>query len=1021
METFKKLLTKKIINVSIAVLLIVIVVVGLSIGNHYAFDIYAANLTTFLCDNGQSDSESAEQAKASGNELAQQIVEEGAVLVKNDDGCLPLSKSTKKVNIFGYKSIDWVYCTTGSAGYPTDSSQTVYSITEAIEDYGYSYNTKITDFYKSWNTPWGYQSTLGCKNYLFYRLFEPKLSEYQDIFDDSKSYSDTAIVVISRWAGESQDIPHTQFKYKYDQDNSRGYLTISTEEETLLKAVGAAFDKVVVIINSTNTMQLDFMDTIPGLDACLVVGGTGLEGGKALPKLLWGDATPSGRLADTYARKLEYHYTHYQMSNDHVQVYQGAPSSSKTMTGISRTNWNRNVTPYVDFVEGIYVGYKWFETADAEGYWDRDPYNGYTNVVQYPFGYGLSYTDFTWEVTKCSIENGSSIKDNQEITYEVKVTNVGTVSGKDVVEVYLTAPYTKGGIEKSSVKLVGFAKTPELAPGLSATLTITVDTSDFKSFDDYDKNNNDFAGYELEEGTYQLKFMENCHTLKEDMVGANTFEYKVDSTILIETDEVTGNTVTTLFTGDNAVDGISIDGSNVDQNIEFLTRESFNALPTSNFTARAWTSKLAVSDGKSNAVLCNAYSTTQADEWDNATGKDAFDNEINTTAPTWGKNSNLKVMENGKLTDLGRKLAADYNAEEWDALLDQVKFSEAVEIMDSSSAYLRPNFTSVGLNEKYKDAETSAQVNGFAGSTATGFPIETVTAQTWNTALALAFGKAIANEMNVLGFDGGYSPGANIHRDPYGGRNGEYCSEDGFLTGKIVANIVKGYTVSGKYAFVKHFAANDSEFARVGVYTWMREQALRENDLRAFEEVVKNGKGIALMTSFNRVGATWAGGNEALIQGVLRNEWGFNGMIITDMIENDKYMDGAQAIRAGGNYMLGGNGATKTTMLPSESKSSARLQNRLRESAKEVIYATIVPLYENENYNESADASDVIVSYPSKSAYEWWKPTLVSVEIIIYCLLAYGVFWLVFPSKSLIEEFKKYNEGKKMTEESGNE
>ena len=652
---------------------------------------------------------------------------------------------------------------------------------------------------------------------------------------------------------------------------------------------------------------------------------------------------------------------------------------------------------YVEYTEGIYVGYRWFETADAEGFWDREPYNGYDNVVQYPFGFGMSYTNFSWTLQDVSLPEDSAITNDSVITITVRVKNTGAVAGKDVIGVYLTAPYYEGGIEKSYVKLVAYAKTPELKPNQEVDVPIEVEAKEFKSYDCYDDNENGFCGYEMEHGVYQLKLMTDAHNLKE--MSHNIIKYNVLNDILIENDEKTGEKVRNLFTGDDAYQDIAIDGSDVGQDIEFVHRNDFPELLTDVEANKPWTNELLRrADGIT--VINSAWNRQMGDNWDNATGEDCLGRPINTEVPTWDSTeTSHKLIESGVLTEVGERCASNYDDPIWEEVLDQVPFDHALHYLTMDTSYKAPGIAAIGLrtnsDEAFQHAEGASQVgNGHMApdTDCVGYPGSTVLAQTWNQVLAYMFGKSEGNDMGPAGKDALYSPACNIHRSPYGGRNSGYQSEDPYLSGRTVANVIRGLGVYGRTTFVKHFVVNDQDFNRMALYTWTNEQALREIYLRTFEEAVKYGDSTGLMTSFNRLGAVWAGGNEALIQGILRSEWGFRGQIITDMTENKTNMDIGFGLRAGGNINLGGGNSAAAT--PSRS-SSGRLQNRMREAIHQIAYSYSHALYKNLTYNESADPADAVIVYESKQAWQWWKPTLISVDILFYGGLAIAIFLIV--------------------------
>ena len=963
-----------------------------------------------------------------GEKLAVEIEREGIVLAKNATNAgeskpvLPLDSSVTKVNVFGYDCVQWIISNSGSGSASAGTGQKSWGILEALEDKGIVYNQGVVDYYNSWkNSNKLDRSTLSYSgsHTEIYALTNPSLSnnaDFKTVYDNAKSDTDTAIVVISRWAGEHLDPPHEQVNNKGSKNKvntQRGYFEITNEEEELLTAVGQDYKNTIVLINTPNTFQMDFMERIPGLDACLLVGPTGTVGAKAIPQIMWGEYAPSGRTADTWPMNHRYNPAYWTSgyfagangdtgSAAAGNYYTGVPSGANLANQNSNTGHGHAV--FADYYEGIYVGYKWYETADHEGYWDNSTYNGYENVVAYPFGYGLSYTTFDWKVISASPSNNSSIQANQDIEIKVEVTNTGDVPGKDVVEAYLTAQYYPEEIEKAYVKLVGFQKTNVIMPGKSEEVTLTLKTRDFLQFDCYDANNNGHAGYELDRGDYEVKLMTSAHTLKDGMGSDNTIRYTVPNTINVNQDPETGADVRPLFTGNDAIDGVSCDGKSIGEPIEYLVRSKFNefSLPTSIIPTRPWNKGLVTCDDSSKPT---AYSTNMAKAWDNAT-EDVFGNPVDTSEPTFGADNGLKILdERGQLTDLGKILAADYDAPEWEDVLDQLDWTEATAIQKGQS-YHRPGLTSVGLkdskdNNSYNDAEGASQVAGTldGGARNTAYPDPCVQGQCWSERLSYSFGLSESKDMAATGNDYLYGPASNIHRSPYGGRHAEYHSEDGFLAGKCLSNVTKGLADGGKSGFIKHFALNDTEYHRVGLFTWVTEQAMREIYLRPFEEAVKNGNACALMSSFNRVGAVWTGGSQALMQGVLRNEWGFKGMTITDYTENGTLQDANQQFRAGGNFILGSSNFSD----PGKDNATARYKNRLRESAKQFIYGSIRPQYINYEYNTNP-GNRSIVSFASKSPWVWWKPTLWGAEGFVIAALAYGIFASLYPGNP---EFRK--------------
>ena len=981
--------------------------VALGIGNHWAFGDGSSTLTTYLTVPVPVDADAmTRSASGMGDELAVEVEGEGIVMLENN-GTLPLSKNdVERVAVFGHGSVDWYIMSSGSEMVGTKGHKS-YDFNAALKKRGIDVFQELPDYYLDWHRAEGDSNTIQTALDTYFVIREPSLKEdtkYQEIFDKAREYSDTAFFVISRHAGENSDCPHYQNKLTTNtsthksgstvQDMERDYLEISEEEEYALRQVASEFENVIVIENSTNNMTLDFVkyinEDIPdGIDAVLNVGVTGGQGALAIPDVVFGDVTPSGHMPD----RPEYNITYYRSCAKHTRHYEGGRSADFFSTAGRGSGGAAfyNYAVYTEYTEGIYMGYRWFETADAEGFWDREPYNGYENVVQYPFGYGMSYTDFSWRLVNATKDSGSGdeIEADEKIVFTVEVTNNGDYKGKDVVQVYLTAPYTPGGIEKSYRKLVGYAKTPLLpAHGGKCEIEIEVDTKDFKSYDDYDANKNGHTGYELEAGNYILNFMTDAHNVKKNM---SPVTYKVSEDVMIDFDEVTGERVENRFTGETAYEGMPIDGSSVDQNIQFVHRNDFPELLTDCEPNKPWTDKLMIRASDPNPISNYSFSKTMSDNWDNAT-KDYWGNPIPQTKPKWNSGGTKKLFENGRITEIGLKCGEDYDAPEWDEVLDQLDFDNSKTIVTENSNYGARGMNEIGLRDKsnanaYKFEEGAAMIGGGFGQSdnvnCPAYPGPTMGCQAWNRELTYKLGKSMGNDMNASGADGIFSPNCNLHRSTYGGRNCGYQSEDPILSGRYVSEIIKGISIYGRMTFVKHFVANDQDFNRMANMSWMTEQTFRELYLRSFEEAVKNGGTVGIMTSFNRIGGIWTGGNEALIQGVLRKEWGFRGQIITDMTENKTNMDIGFSFRYGGNLNLGG-GNTVANSIGNASNTPVRVQLRLREAMHEIAYAYCHAMWRNETYNASADPSEMIVSIPPKDAYLWWQPAIVSLDAIVY-------------------------------------
>ena len=861
--------------------------------------------------------------------------------VQNKDNVLLFSKDVDKVNVFGWSSTQWVASGSGSGQVAGKTT----GLLDALVDYGVSYNEELTDMYKRYSSarPRSGNGSLNSFADDYCQLVEPSIQNRawytKSMLDNAKSYSDAAIVVISRVAGESIDCPGTQSKVSntgyVTTDDTRSYLELSTQELDLLTYVGANYDKVVVLVNSTNAMELGPIESIPGVDACLLVGCTGSVGTKAIPKLLWGDVNPSGRTSDTYAYDLSAAASYPNSGTWGIGTYtnsKGSYPADGTLNGNVGTISAYEGVSYYDYQEGIYVGYRWYETADEEGFWDdvdNEYGKGYDGVVQYPFGYGRASTTCSWEVVDSSIEDGDTISDDSQITLTVRVTNTGQNAGKDVVELYYMAPYYTGGIQKSSVELAAFAKTKLLVPGESQDVTLTFSARDMASYDCYDANKDGFKGYELDAGTYTVSLRRDAHT--PDETEGSMISVVLPRTAELATDTTTGATVENRFTGDSAEDGISIDGSNAGYPLTWLDRASFTA------TYPKKTANRSMSAAVIEKNLYHAEDTEAAIKSTDAIVK-------------YGASGTKTLGDDGSLTELGYALGLDYNNPQWESLLKQMSQAEHDDLV--LHCYSNTADISSSGKPQTQEVEGPSQVGSFNQlKYGTGFSNGTVLAQTWNTELAGRIGEALGAEAAYIGVDGIYAPSANLHRSAFGGRNYEYLSEDPLLTGKMAAAEVRGIKNTGTYCFVKHLICNDQDTMRDGLYEWMTEQTLRELYLEPFRILVEEGGATGMMSSYNRIGAVWAGGSKALLSCVLRGEWGFEGSVITDYADHHAYMNADQMVRAGGDLYM--DGIMRDGAFVYET-ASATFQQDLRRAAKDVLYVWLNARAQNLQYNETA-------------------------------------------------------------------
>ena len=963
--------------------LIFVLIIALLVGNN-AVEVYESAINSVLCP-PIVDTEALEQTSAQGQEMALKIMEEGAVLLQNNDATLPLDYNTdKKINVFGWRSVDWIHGSGGknsSGGVASEDGtwESTVDLLEALESYGIQYNKRLEDMYCSYSTPDRIVTNIKAQyiHGLTY-LREPNITDKNYYSDDllsySESFSDVAIVVIGRMAGENNNCDQSQQVKEgpgSSNDPTRHFLELSTEEEALLKYVGANYEKVIVVLNTANPFECGFLETIEGIDACLYVGYTGTKAVNAIPKLLYGESTPSGHTVDTFP---------YDMYTNPANIFS---------LPLTYSDYDRN---YLDIVENIYGGYKWYETADAENYWDEysnEFGTGYDAVVQFPFGFGLSYTTFEWEVGDISIAPGSDIDDKTVFSIPVTVTNTGSYAGKEVVGVYVTAPYNKGGIEKSEVALVGFNKTELIQPGASQTISVEIDAYDFLSYDCYDKNNNGHKGYELEAGEYVFSLRTDSHTVKTVTYGGQNvdglFKYNVPKTIKVTHDPITGKEIKNLFTGDDAIDATPLDAADdgFTPDIPWLTREGFISLDE---IKAAYKPRAATPSAKINPVN-SSYRQEQANAWNNAT-TDAFGNPVVNETINWGTDHGLRLAENGVITELGKKLGADYYAEEWDDVLEQLTISEIVSVINNY--YGTKAMPSVG-KPALTDLDGPCQIKGFSTvPRGTGYPTMVVLASAWNANLAYKFGQSFGDDMNALGVKGLWGFALDNHRSAFNARSHESPSEDAFLSGTMVANAVKGVNTRGCYTFIKHFSVyttgyNIESIGSCASSVWITEQAYRENYLKAYRMAFVEGGSLGCMTSYDGLGAEHAETSTALISGVLRNEWDFKGAITTDYIPGswDPYLEAL--IRAGGNL-----GMNATLVSSFDSTSSPRFQNRLKEVAHEILYMWLRADYNADQYKLNPDVDENIVSSNSIDSWCWWKP---AVKCITICVSVGLVVW----------------------------
>lgn len=922
-------------------------------------------------DYNTADYDTAEEALAAAMDVTEEIAGEGITLLENKDNVLPLKASDGekiKVTLLGNSSINPVYSGTGS-GSASDENMT--SLVDALNNNGFEVNQATVDLYNSDKvTSPTYDKTvknvgmmgeeesgpfqkyarntsgLYAENSPWIIGEVPVTDEFYtaDIESTYKDYSDAAIVTFSRVSGEGADMPHDMGKFSdWGGEEGKHYLELDSTEKALLQYASDNFDTVIVIINSSNAMELGELSdgTYENVKGVLWTGGFGSTGTIALAKILKGEINPSGHLADIYASDFTQDPTYVNFGD-----YQYENVSSDNALGQSY---------FVQYEEGIYEGYRYYETADAEGFINYD------EAVVYPFGYGLSYTTFEQKFA-----SEPTVKDGK-ITFDVTVENTGDVAGKDVVELYYHAPYgdettNTNKIEKAERVLGAFAKTKTLEPGESQTLTLTICIDDMASYDQ-----NVEKAYVLDDGDYVITLMKNSHEAWGE--GSEySYTYTQDKKVVYDTEN---------------------------------PRESDNVAATNQFddVTAGMTSVMSRSD------FAGTFPT--APEGDDFVASDDVINGLKEYDPKDHDNESDEMPVTNQ--DSGLQLidmrGLDYDDPAWDSFIQELTVDELAAYVNgvgnASVERLGIPITSgidgpAGLKSVYD--VTNATANN-------AYTTEVVLASTWNVELAEKMGVAVGNEALFSGVSGWYAPGANTHRTPFSGRNFEYMSEDAVLSGKMLAAEISGTSSKGLYTYMKHFALNDQETNRNnygGICVWADEQTIREVYLKAFEIPVKeataelkyisdeNGtvttkeiKGsTAMMSSFNRIGTTWAGGSAALLQNVLRDEWGFEGVVCTDAIDGD-FMNGDQAVRNGTDLLM-------TSTLPGSDRASyggartvetdsATAVKALQDSCKHILYTVA----------NSSQMNGLVSGTTIKYSLATWQIALIVVDCVV------GVLWVI--------------------------
>ena len=867
-KTVKEVATRKIVHSESWLVALVGIVVAVSM-------MLTGPLSTLLNNATITKYTLSDATVSKANELAKDVQSEAVTLLKNDDSNLPLSG--KKVNVFGWGFTNPVYGGTGS-GSMSKQYKTV-SLLDGMKQAGLKTNTELSKLYTDYRKD---RPEVG----MFaqdWTLPEVPAKQYSDkLASDAKDFSDEAVVVLTRVGGEGADLP-TDMKAKgityknnskdYDDfQKGESFLQLSKTERDMIDLVTSNFKKVTLVYNGANTFQFDFLNDYPQIQSVVWCPPAGQTGFSALGEVLAGETNPSGKTSDTFLKDLTKSVSYNNFGKFEYTNMADKAAKYKGFTGDDVTA----IPGFVNYSEGIYVGYKFYETASDEGLINYD------DTVAFPFGYGLSYTSFDQKLDSVKYKGG-------KVTVTATVTNTGDKAGKDVVEAYYNPPYTDGGIEKASKNLAGFEKTKELQPGESQKVTVKFDDDDMASYD--------YKGakaYVLEKGDYDISIQSDSH---------HVIDHKaitVKDTVTYDSDSNTHNGDKTVAT--NQFDDVAGDVTYLSRADHFANYKEATAAPT-NFK---------MSDKAKETFYNN--SNYDPKKFDKDSDK----------MPTTGAKNGLK------LSDMYGK---DYDDADWDKLLDQLTFDDMDNLI-ANGGYGTQAVKSVGKIQ-LTDADGPASLNNnFTGVGSIGFPASTAFACTWNKDLAKQFGEMIgdmAHDMHVAGW---YAPAMNIHRNAFSGRTFEYFSEDSLLSGVMASSEISGAKSKGVYSFMKHFALNDQETKRTEMLcTWTNEQAMREIYLKPFEMSVKEGGAQAVMSSFNYIGNTYAGADSALLQTVLRGEWGFKGFVLTDYFGGYGYQNADQEVRAGNDSMLA---TTKITNHITDK--SATSVKAMRQAAHNILY-----------------------------------------------------------------------------------
>ena len=965
-------------------LLFAVTMIGGPIANSYASIINMVLKTEFtktIGDVGETYFEADYASAAEQEKAAQEICEtaeaNGATLLLNRENTLPLAQGAK-VSLFGTGSADFVYGGTGSGS--VDSSKAL-NLKDALEADGFSVNPTVWNFYTT-GAGKDYRRQLApgsLNNYIFdnsgYLINEVPQSVFTDTeWESVADYGDAAIMVVSRVCGEGSDLP-----WFGTGDGDGNILSLSQEERDILKKLAdlkaaGQVKSIIVLLNTSNPMELDFLESSIcgvdyGVDACLWVGEAGQNGIEAIGDLLNGTVNPSGKLVDTYCYD---NLTSPAMQNTYVTSYTNAAEQ-----GLAFKNTCNEY--YEVYQEGIYVGYRYYETRYEDtvlGNANVGKYD-YASTVAYPFGYGLSYTTFEY--------SGLTMKeDGDNFVFTVSVSNTGSVDGREAVQIYMQSPYTdydrENGIEKAAVELVGFEKVTVPA-GQTISVDVTVPKSELRTYDA-----NGAETYIVDAGNYYFATGNGSHEALNNILAAkaeledtangtvdlNKMVGTGDASLAVQYQQASMDTATYAKTADGTQITNQLDHADLNKfdddtsnDVAYVSRSNWkNTMPETAITATAY--QAAVQIAANDAIVAGLAIQDQPE----STGE----------MPTMGKEGTLTLSQfvgvpmDGSITVNGQEYT-------WDDLLDQLTFSDMTKLVGLAyhSTASASNVGKPATKDENGPLGLTATLTG--GGSSTGYTSADILAATFDREIAEAVGRSLGNDCLMAtgkAYSGLYGPGVNIHRTPYGGRNFEYYSEDPFISGQICAAQVGGIQSKGVYVYIKHFALNDQDTGRDGLCVWTNEQAAREIYLQAFEYPIEQANALCVMTSFNRLGTTWAGGDYNLLTNILRNEFGMKGIILTDFSNSNNYMDVVQGAVAGGNAW-DANDANKWTAKLKEYKDNATVCNAMRDASKHILYTVA-----NSNAMNGVSENVQIVEVRA-----WWQTAILVLDVV-FGVLAVG-------------------------------